>query len=146
MNDAYKPDAVFSPDGRRIEGAREWLKELALAIPNVAKLLGRLAADPRVPQGAKRLAGVVAAYLVSPVDLIPDFIPIIGRTDDVLLAAYAVNYLIKSAGEHVVRDHWDGADEVLDILVDTVDVISHAMPRSLRLALGRLGRLQIFRR
>lgn len=146
MNESYKPDAVYSPDGRRIEGVRDWLKELALAVPNIAKLLGRLATDPRVPRGAKRLAGVVAAYLVSPIDLLPDFIPIIGRTDDVLLAAYAVNYLVKAAGEPVVREHWDGADEVLDVLIDTVDVISHAMPRSLRLALGRLGRLQIFRR
>jgi uncharacterized membrane protein YkvA (DUF1232 family) len=136
-----RPDAIYLPDGRRLNGLQEWAKEMALTLPNLAKLLGRLATDKRVPARAKRLAGMVAAYLVSPIDLFPDFIPVIGKTDDLLVAAFALNHLIREAGEDVVREHWDGSGEVLDMLIDVTSVVSGLVPGPVRLALSRLGRM-----
>jgi len=146
MERARKPDAVYLPNGRRIGGTRAWARELIRAVPNIVKLLGRLAADDRVPPGSKRLAAFVGAYLVSPIDIVPDFIPFIGQTDDLFIAAYALHHLINTAGEAVVREHWDGADEVLDVLLDLVGVVAGLVPRPVRAALRKLGRAQIFKR
>ncbi len=143
--ESHKPDAVYLPDGRPAGGPKDMLREIVLAVPNLAKLLGRLARDPRVPTGAKRLAGFVAAYLVSPIDVFPDFIPFIGRTDDAFIAAYAVHYLVRAAGEDVVREHWDGSDRSLYLLLDIVETVNSFIPRPVRLGLRRLGRLALFR-
>lgn len=120
--------------------ARSWLKELAYALPNLAKLLSRLARDPRVPARSKTFAGVMAAYVLSPIDLIPDFVPVIGKTDDALLAAFTINHLIQTAGYDVVREHWDGSEDLLHLVSDVVDFTAGLVPRSLRIALRRLLR------
>lgn len=134
---ARRPDQIgVSP----IPAGRPWLRELTLAVPNLAKLAGRLARDPRVPARSKAFAGMMAAYLISPIDLIPDFIPLIGKTDDVILAAFTINHVIQSAGYDVVREHWDGSEEVLDFLADAVDFAAGLVPRVLRVALGRFLR------
>lgn len=137
---ARRPDQIIEPGATPVAETRPWLKELAFAVPNLAKLLGRLARDPRVPPRSKTFAGIMAAYLVSPIDLIPDFIPLIGRTDDVVLAAFTLNHLIQSAGYDVVREHWDGSDDVLDLVTDAVDFVAGLVPRTVRIALRRFLR------
>ncbi len=134
---ARVPDEIIDPNALPVPTGRPWLRELALALPNLAKLLSRLARDPRVPPRSKRFAGLMAAYLISPIDLIPDFIPLIGKTDDVVLAAFTINHLIQSAGYEVVREHWDGSDDVLAYLADAVDFVAGLVPRTIRLGLGR---------
>ncbi|HDH02750.1 MAG TPA: DUF1232 domain-containing protein [Actinobacteria bacterium] len=134
---ARLPDEILEPNASPVPNRRPWLKDMAMAVPNLAKLLSRLARDPRVPARSKRFAGLMAAYLISPIDLIPDFIPLIGKTDDVVLAAFTINHLIQSAGYEVVREHWDGSDEVLGYLADAVDFIAGLVPRTVRLGLGR---------
>ena len=134
-----KPDHVYQ-NGARVPAERQWWKEIALALPNLVKLLARLARDPRVPPRSKTFAGFTAAYLISPIDLVPDFIPILGKTDDVVLVAFALNHLIQAAGYDVVREHWDGEDDVLDIIVDVVDFAAGLVPRTIRVALNRMLR------
>ena len=146
MAEGRSPDAIFGPDGRRVDGLRAFAREVGLAVPNLAKLLGRLAVDDRVPAGSKRLAGFVAAYLVSPIDLIPDFVPLLGSADDVLVAAYTLNHLINTAGESVVREHWDGSDQSLDVILDVVSTAAALVPRPVRNALTAVARLPAFRR
>ncbi len=119
---------------------RQWWREIALALPNLAKLLTRLARDPRVPPRSKTFAGFMAAYLVSPIDLVPDFIPLIGKTDDILLVAFALNHMLQAAGPEVVREHWDGEDDVLDMILDVVDFAAGFVPRTIRVALNRMLR------
>lgn len=133
-----QPDEIYDARGVPARSTAEWMKELAWSVPNLAKMLGRLAKDPRVPARSKTFAGGVAAYLVSPVDLIPDFIPLIGKTDDLLVAAFAINHLIRSAGEDVVREHWDGPDDILDLISDITAVGARMVPRTVRMAFGRI--------
>ena len=89
------------------------MKELLLLLPNLALLLGRLLADPAVPGTTKVALGAMAAYLASPVDLIPDFIPFIGYLDDVILVAVIVDGLLNHLDRELLLKHWPGDPETL---------------------------------
>ena len=119
---------------------RVWWREALVAVPQIAKLLYGLARDPRVPPRSKTFAGFTAAYLVSPIDLVPDFIPFLGKTDDLVLVAFALNHLINTAGNEVVREHWEGEDDVLDMILDVVDFVAGLVPKTIRVALNRFLR------
>lgn len=118
------------------EARRDQVRELAMILPHLAKLLGRLAKDPRVPLRAKVFAAAAAAYAMSPVDLIPDFVPVLGRTDDIVVVALALDHLVEEAGFSVIREHWDGPDEVLSVMVDLVGMVAGLVPRPLRVAIN----------
>ena len=90
------------------------MKELLLLLPNLALLLGRLLADPAVPGRAKVALGATAAYLVSPVDLIPDFIPFLGYLDDMILVAIVVDGLLNHLDPELLRKHWPGDPQALE--------------------------------
>ena len=68
---------------RPSSSARDTLKELALFLPNFVILLKRLMTDPRVPRKSKLILGGTILYLVSPVDVVPDFVPGLGQLDDI---------------------------------------------------------------
>ena len=90
--------------------------EAALLLPNLTKLLGRLLVDDRVPLRRKVFVGAVLAYVVSPIDLIPDFIVGIGHLDDIVLVSLAVDQLMTGTSEDVVLEHWDGSVDALDLV------------------------------
>lgn len=139
MNDSVRPDEVIPPNGNATIQLRALAKDAALFVPNVIKLLGRLVKDPRVPRRSKVLLGALALYLVSPIDLMPDAIPVVGMVDDVLLAAYAVNHLIARAGEEVVLEHWDGPQDLLEIVRSVLDATSSLVPPPLRKWIDRFS-------
>lgn len=114
-----------------------WKSELAQVVPNLAKLVVRTARDPRVPVKSKAAAAAALALAVSPIDLIPDFIPVLGKVDDVLLVAFTLNRLVEQAGIAVVREHWDGDPRILSALLEGLDLVAGMVPRQLRLALNR---------
>lgn len=115
--------------------ARTW-KEIAaeavFVLPNVAKLLARLLRDPRVPMRRKLVVGVVAGYIASPVDLIPDFLVGIGKLDDLIIASIAIDYLMRGADEAIVREHWDGSIDALDLVRSVFEWTAEILPDSLR--------------
>lgn len=96
-------------------------RELARLLPEIGRLLWALARDPRVPWHAKAVAGAAVAYAVSPVDPLPDVLPI-GLVDDVWVVTRAVRHLLSSAGYPVVREHWTGSDEGFALLIGVVGV------------------------
>jgi uncharacterized membrane protein YkvA (DUF1232 family) len=91
-------------------------------VRDVILLLKDLAVDPRVPRGSKLVATVAAAYLVSPVDLVPDVIPVIGQLDDVGVMAFAVRRLLTAAGYETIYTLWRGSDEGLALLMTLAGV------------------------
>jgi len=102
----------------------------------VAKLLGRLAKDPRVPAREKALLTAFLAYLASPLDLIPDWLPGIGHLDDWLFAALVLDRIVAATGEEVIKEAWDGQWDILKV----VRTIRGAMPAALaRRLLSLLG-------
>ncbi len=118
------PGIVIDPDGRIALGDNAghpatWL-ELAKFLGHAGRLLWAMARDDRVPRTAKVVAGLAAAYVISPLDLVPDFIPTLGHIDDIYLVVRALRYLVDSAGYEVVVDLWEGSDEGLALLMGLV--------------------------
>ncbi len=85
--------------------------DVAGFVGSVARLLRGLATDPRVPRSAKLVAVAGAGYALSPIDVVPDFLPMIGLLDDLWIVTHSLRYLLQKAGHDVVREHWDGTDD-----------------------------------
>ena len=123
-------------------GAKRTLIETIKQIPSYLRLMGGLLTDPRVPTLDKVLLGVAVAYVVMPIDLIPDFIPFIGQVDDVFVVMLALRRLIGNAGTRVIRDHWDGAMEDLHptALQEVIAAAAFFLPRGIRRRLRKVAR------
>jgi uncharacterized membrane protein YkvA (DUF1232 family) len=92
------------------------LRDTLRLLPDVPRLLRRLAADPDVPRSVRIRLILLIAYLVSPIDLVPDFIPVVGYADDVLLVAITLRSIIRHAGPEVIERHWPGTPDGLRII------------------------------
>lgn len=110
---------------------------LVRQIPNFLKLLGRLVRDPRVSVVDKGILAASIAYIVSPFDLITDFIPVIGQLDDIYLLALSLNRLVNNAGMEVLLDHWDGDEESLEEVMGALDRAGEMLPAPIRQLLRR---------
>ncbi len=97
-----------------VAGKRTAARELASLLPNLATLFKGLLADRRVPPGSKVLLLLAVGWFISPIDLIPEFVPFLGPLDDAVVAALVLRRILKTAGEEVVRQHWRGDDRTLD--------------------------------
>jgi uncharacterized membrane protein YkvA (DUF1232 family) len=98
-------------------GRRGDARALAGFIPDCLVLFKRLIADPRVDPRRKGLLLGMVAYLASPIDLVPDFIPVAGQLDDAILAAVVLRSVLRGAGTGVVRDHWPGPERSLRVVM-----------------------------
>ena len=98
-------------------GRREEARALASFIPDCIVLMSRLLADKRVTRRRKILLAALIGYLALPFDLIPDFIPIAGQLDDVLVVAFVLRHFLRSGGEPLVREHWPGPETSLRLVL-----------------------------
>lgn len=94
-------------------GAKRTVVGIIRQIPAYLRLLGGLLTDRRVATIDKLLVAGAIAYILAPVDLIPDFIPFFGEVDDVFLLVTALQRLVTNAGRRVLVDHWTGDPEEL---------------------------------
>lgn len=102
--------AIYLLTHRPEEGsAREALRVL----PDTIGLLRRLAADRTLSGGVRLRLWFLLAYLLSPIDLVPDFLPVIGYLDDVVIVGVALRSVIRRAGPDALRQHWRGSDKGL---------------------------------
>jgi uncharacterized membrane protein YkvA (DUF1232 family) len=99
---------IVAVAGLAIAGKRSAARELATLLPNLVMLFRGLLRDPRVPRGSKALLWFAIAWVVSPIDLIPEFIPLAGPLDDAIVAALVLRHVLRSSGPDVVGDHWRG--------------------------------------
>jgi uncharacterized membrane protein YkvA (DUF1232 family) len=98
---------------------RSWQQvalEAALLLPHLVLLLTRLLRDPRVPLRHKMLVAVVVTYVVSPIDLVPDFIAGFGHVDDIVIVSVAIDRLLAGTSADIVLEHWDGSIDALDLV------------------------------
>ncbi len=89
------------------------LGDAARIVPDTARLVRRLAADHTVPRGVRLRLWLLLCYLASPIDLVPDFIPVIGFADDAIVTSLVLRSVIKRAGCAPVRAQWPGTPEGL---------------------------------
>jgi uncharacterized membrane protein YkvA (DUF1232 family) len=98
--------------GRR-EGQRVDLREAVRLVPDVLRLLRDLARDRTLPRGVRVRLVLLLGYLLLPVDLVPDFIPVIGYADDVVVVVLALRSVVRAAGPEALERHWGGTPEGL---------------------------------
>lgn len=123
-------------------GAASGLRDLILLLPDLSVLLFRLARDPQVPIGAKVIAGLGIAYVLSPIDLIPEIIfgPF-GFIDDLLIVGSALSRVLNYVHPDVVHSHWSGQGDVLDAIQRVTDWSETVMTERIPAAFGRFSRL-----
>jgi uncharacterized membrane protein YkvA (DUF1232 family) len=90
------------------------MKDLLLILPRLARMIASLLGDRDVPLAAKVALGALALYLASPVDLIPDAIPVLGYLDDLLVAAIVVDGLLSFVDRSLLLRYWPGSPASLD--------------------------------
>ena len=89
------------------------LKEAMRLLPDLIRLVKRLAADPDTPRGVRIRLALLLLYLAMPIDLIPDFIPVLGYADDAIIVALVLRSATRSAGTDALAKHWPGTPEGL---------------------------------
>lgn len=99
---------------------RERLADFLLLAPDLLVLLVRLGLDSRLPLTDRAIVAGGVAYFLSPIDLIPDFIFPVGVADDVVVAVIALNAVLNRTDPQILREHWEGDDEILDVIQRTL--------------------------
>ena len=97
-----------------VVGRKQQARELAAAIPNLLVLFRGVLRDPRVPRGSKIWVLVAVIWIASPIDLVPEFIPVLGPADDLIVAALVLRHVLKRTDRSVLAEHWRGDPAVLD--------------------------------
>jgi uncharacterized membrane protein YkvA (DUF1232 family) len=108
------------------------MKALLRALPDLARLIGRLVLDPILPRGVKVALAAAAVYLASPIDLIPDFIPFVGYLDDVLIAAVVVDGVLNYVDRGLVLKYWPGSETSLEKIARSAKLLAAWVPRRLK--------------
>jgi len=93
------------------------LRDLAGFVPACVTLARRLCADPRVPRRVKVAVTLAALWVLSPVDLVPEFLPVIGPIDDLVVVVLALRFAARRVPKEAVRDAWPGEPRLLRRLV-----------------------------
>jgi uncharacterized membrane protein YkvA (DUF1232 family) len=106
--------------------------DLLLFLPRLAKLLGRIAADPEVSGKDKTLVLAALAYLASPIDLVPDFIPVVGEVDDIYLVSLVLLRLLNRVGPEKLQSYWDGPEDIVSLVNRVSEVATAILPEKVR--------------
>jgi uncharacterized membrane protein YkvA (DUF1232 family) len=91
-------------------------RELLRLLPDVLRLVRRLAGDRTLPRGVRVRLWLLMAYLAMPIDLVPDFLPVLGHADDAIVVALVLRSVVRRAGAAAVERHWPGTPEGLAAL------------------------------
>ena len=92
------------------------LQEALRLLPDTIRLLKRLALDRTLPRSVRVRLWLLFAYLAIPIDLIPDFLPVVGYLDDAILVSFTLRFVVKRSGADAVRRHWPGTPDGLAAL------------------------------
>ena len=98
-------------------GRRTQARAMAVLLPNLVFLFRGLLHDPRVPRGTKGWIWIALVWCLSPIDLIPEFIPVAGPLDDVIVAGLVVRHVLRRTDREVVEAHWRGEPSTLDAII-----------------------------
>jgi uncharacterized membrane protein YkvA (DUF1232 family) len=115
----------------RLEAKRR-MKNLLMFLPNMVALCGRLLMDGRVPVTEKALFAGAIIYALMPLDFIPDMLPFVGQVDDAYLISLTLLRLIGLTDDRVVREHWRGGGDVVELVGSTAMLAGKLLPKRIR--------------
>jgi uncharacterized membrane protein YkvA (DUF1232 family) len=98
-------------------GRRSKARELVTLVPNLVVLFRGLLRDPRVPRSSKLWLWFAVAWLISPIDLIPEFVPVVGPLDDAIVASLVLRHVLRRTDRDVLSEHWRGDPATLDAII-----------------------------
>jgi uncharacterized membrane protein YkvA (DUF1232 family) len=101
--------AIVRPDGAT-------LRDAVRLLPDTLRLVRRLASDRALPRHTRWLVLLLLVYLASPIDIIPDFIPVIGYADDAVVTSFVLRRVIRAASADKIAEHWPGSPDGLAAL------------------------------
>src|SRR5712692_5540216 len=105
------------------------MKNLLMFLPNMIVLCARLMVDSRVPRTERALLAAAVIYAIIPFDFIPDMIPFVGQIDDLFLISLTLLRLIDRTDDKIVREHWRGGGDVVQLAESVVTLAPLLMPR-----------------
>ncbi|HEX5874412.1 MAG TPA: DUF1232 domain-containing protein [Pyrinomonadaceae bacterium] len=111
---------------------RSRMTNLLLVIPNLLLLCTRLMVDSRVPAKERLLVAGAIVYALMPLDFIPDMLPFVGQVDDAYLVALTLLRLMTVADPRVVREHWRGGGDVVELVGATALIAARLLPKKVR--------------
>ena len=115
------------------------MKNLLMFLPNMVLLCAKLMVDKRVPRTERALLAAAVIYAIIPFDFIPDMIPFVGQIDDIFLISLTVLRLIDRTDASVVREHWRGGGDIVQLAESVVSIAPLLMPkRVVRVLLARV--------
>ena len=110
----------------------EALRKLLLFLPRLAKMVAQLVVDSEVATTDKLLLGAAILYVASPLDILPDIIPMVGQLDDIYLVAMCLLRLMNHSGEAKLRQYWDGPEDIVAVLGKVTDFATRYLPSGVR--------------
>lgn len=109
--------------------AKGRMRNFLMFLPNMVTLLGRLLKDARVPTAEKALFLAAIVYVISPLDIIPDFFPFIGQVDDMYVVALTLLRLVNRSDASVVRQHWSGGGDIVSLADSVANIAPMLLPK-----------------
>jgi uncharacterized membrane protein YkvA (DUF1232 family) len=119
----------------RLEAKRR-MKNLLMFLPNLVALCARLLADRRVPVTEKALFAGAIIYALMPLDFIPDILPFVGQVDDAYLISLTLLRLIGRTDDQIVREHWRGGGDVVQLAEAIAGLAPRLLPKRIRRVLS----------
>ncbi len=131
-------------EDKRMPVLKKQLKDYIKLIPKIITLFIDLLRDPRVSATDKAILAATVAYILNPVDLVPDWIPFLGQVDDIYLAALAILRLFLRTDENIIREHWKGPEDIISTMRKVADIAVFFLPPRIKEALfakveGQMG-------
>ncbi len=131
--------------GQKISPKYRKAVDLLLFLPDFVVLIFRLMKDERVPAVPKVKLALFMAYLASPIDLVPDFIPVLGQMDDLVAAVLAVRAVLRATPPEIVLEHWSGEADVIKTTQTVLDVAGDLLGKNVIAAISKFLRATLIR-
>ncbi len=116
------------------------LIEYLMFLPDLFILLTRLMMDKRVSNSQHLLISAMIAYVIMPIDLIPDMIPVIGYLDDLVFVVYGLNMILNDIDKQIVLENWSGEEELIYLLGAITDKANRMMNKKVLFMIRRILR------
>ena len=100
----------------RAGGDRPGISEMLRLLPDLVRLLNRLARDQSLPRSVRLRLWLLLGYLALPIDIVPDFIPVVGYADDAIVVALVLRSVVRRAGFKALTAHWPGSPDGLRVV------------------------------